>query len=606
MKKILLIMLGLMTIFFAQEVRAATLDDANAGDAPSATVVMTDEYGHQVTPNAAGEYTTPYLTVTETINNPTAGELKFNYRVMSYVRSAIMSHEVAFINNAGEDIARLIGNPGANYGEPNGQTTVVNGLTYNKATKVDQINPIVLPAHKQMKIRVFYAATSTSVLAAPIKNYLIGSGIATISTMWKPQVEMVQDFNKLIPVTLYEGDKQVNAGTVKLSAHLLPGTTNRIKNGTYNGADVYSFEGVYKLDLTGLYDANAIPGQYKIASKVPDNLYVLVKQTAAGEGMAYYGSVAQQVPISTDNAIGSSLLENVPTYTTTIDDTGETINTPNGALTLYKYGFNESNYDSDVQGALKNTGSGLATFAPLQIQVDRAVTGNFLYVDTDTGKQVGTQYFGNKNEGDSVDNNDLIPPDKFILTDKKTPYTYTDGDIVVKVTRYTDETYANLNASGEGQTAQLVTSQNKGLMARGLTIVNVPSYTGSGETGAPNINLRPDGRVTYTNMFDSSFKLVMAASKMTAQKTRVKELPIQSMLISGSTTQPVDIYANEGDNADGLTADYGQVVATAHGKSGDIPLGDIKTVMFSNGDATTYTGTITYSAIQDDLIDSAN
>ncbi|MGL4536780.1 MAG: hypothetical protein ACRCVC_09825, partial [Weissella cibaria] len=84
MKKILLIMLGLMTIFFAQEVRAATLDDANAGDAPSATVVMTDEYGHQVTPNAAGEYTTPYLTVTETINNPTAGELKFNYRVMSY------------------------------------------------------------------------------------------------------------------------------------------------------------------------------------------------------------------------------------------------------------------------------------------------------------------------------------------------------------------------------------------------------------------------------------------------------------------------------------------------------------------------------------------
>lgn len=78
------------------------------------------------------------------------------------------------------------------------------------------------------------------------------------------------------------------------------------------------------------------------------------------------------------------------------------------------------------------------------------------------------------------------------------------------------------------------------------------------------------------------------------------------MLISGSTTQPVDIYANEGDNADGLTADFGQVVATAHGKSGNIPLGDIKTVMFSNGDATTYTGTITYSAIQDDLIDSAN
>ena len=78
-------------------------------------------------------------------------------------------------------------------------------------------------------------------------------------------------------------------------------------------------------------------------------------------------------------------------------------------------------------------------------------------------------------------------------------------------------------------------------------------------------------------------------------------LPVTSMVVNNQ-----NIYQDSTSNLDGLTMGFGQSVLTGSGKSGTIPVGDMQVNLSNNGKATTYTGTITYSAIQDDLIDSAN
>lgn len=614
MKKIIVTFLSVVTfLIFTGHANAATLDAATPGDTPSSTISVTDADGNQlaktdVVSSISGPvhgYTNSKIFLTDKINNPTNSPLVITqFRIKQDILFTNTGDVLQIVNDDGQNVSALVGNPTISYLDLYGAT-----ISADKAVRITT-SKMTLPPHTAVYLKTSRTAESNAVDAVGFLFSLVGTGLPNNSVFWRPRADMAKNITDVVPVALYNGTQKVGDSLIKLSGTLLPSTAQTIDVGSdlVNGVKVekFSFEGVYKLDISSLKQDNALPGKFKIKGDLPSDLYVYVRQTDGGAGQTSYGIVVDTPPLKQENLLQSSKVTDAKLFQNETNTDGDVVTVQNGTMPLFEYGFNADDYDADTATALKGASGGQATYAPLQIQVEEAVTGHFVYIDADTGQQVGTQYFGNKNDGDIVDNKILTPPDKFILTDKKTSHVYKNGNVPVEVTRVTDVGYQNLNADGTGKTAQEVTKANKGMMAQGITLISVPSFAGTGATGAPIVTLAPDGPVRYQNMFSSSFKLVMAASKMTALKTRVTELPIQSITTDNSLGATVDVFANQDGNGDGLTADYGQVIAHGSGKTGQIALGNLTVNLFSNGDATTYTGTITYSAVQDDLIDSVN
>ena len=192
----------------------------------------------------------------------------------------------------------------------------------------------------------------------------------------------------------------------------------------------------------------------------------------------------------------------------------------NGVSTpLYAFGgseaiYGETNRIDTLKTIAQSSDQTLSPFGAITLNTQTAVTGQFVYIDNQTGKEVGTQYFGNKESGDPVDNNDLVAPWKFIQTDKKSKYIYEPGNIEIRVTRVTDSKYSNPNVDGTGQTVQQATAGNAGLMANGLTLLEVPSFEGTASVRDLHITLSPQGDLRYSNMFDTKFHIMMATSAM--------------------------------------------------------------------------------------------
>lgn len=383
-----------------------------------------------------------------------------------------------------------------------------------------------------------------------------------------------------VPVQIYLNGQRLN-DTIK-------GVVGKLVDGSAVLADEDNQyqNAVYEIDTKQLLVLKEIPGQYRLIDKIPPKLYVFLQQTAGQSGNVSFGTVV------TDNTQLS--FDGVKRYEGMIDG----VSTP-----LYAFGGSESIYGETnridtLKAIAQSSDQTLSPFGAITLNTQTAVTGQFVYIDNQTGKEVGTQYFGNKESGDPVDNNDLVAPWKFIQTDRKSKYIYEPGNIEVRVTRVTDSKYSNPNVDGTGQTVQQATAGNAGLMANGLTLLEVPSFEGTASVRDLHITLSPQGDLRYSNMFDTKFHIMMATSAMNDGSYT---LPVTSMVVNNQ-----NIYQDGTSNLDGLTMGFGQSVLTGSGKSGTIPVGDMQLNLSNNGKATTYTGTITYSAIQDDLIDSAN
>ncbi|MYV36246.1 hypothetical protein [Weissella cibaria] len=601
------------------------------------THTFTDLQGNSVT---SGSYTGADLVMDHKIIDHQSTDSKnmtYTIRTVPGVTGAKLAKPVEFVNDQGQDVSSLVGNPLVTYYDNSGSVvsdykqatkaivnnlTVVGGKSYHIKATLHNDNSMMTGTSDNLR-------TSGALTGTDVAGNTLATSDAAYSTgmfTWVPFVAMPDVLSTSVKYVTSDG--KMVAGGAQVTGQKL-----QVTPGSYNDQI-----GIYQLDTSSIL--SAMPASYAAVSALPDKVYMVVMQAAYSNQNINYGVIA-----TTDSGKGvkATPLMNSDGVTPV------TVNIDGVATPLYGYAATPALYQSDYDAAYSSASGGLAAYMPVSVMVNQGVSGNINYVYN--GKTVSSTPFTNQEAGKTIANiaapAGTIDGLRYKLADATKSYAYPDkdGDVnvdlaaivsgtiefvdadnnnaLVEQQAFTDQTpgaqispltlpdgyVLAVDANGDVQStynyptadAQVVTVKVQKLTTGnrndGMELTEVPSFSSDNNTiGASDtttLTATKDGVLSYLNLKGQKADIYMSATDL---KSNGSALPIKTLKANLSAGL-ADVYA--ANQTDG----YGHMIVNdTTSKKGSLTIPDLQMTLSNNNFAAgTYSGTINYTMVSDDL-----